>query len=405
MLERGCVRAGAVVAIAVMVGVAVGTPAGAQTGERSRRDRRISISGGVVIAQDEAVNGPVVSVDGPAVINGVVTDKVYVGRGDARINGRVTGDVLVVDGDATVNGRVGGDVIAVSGRVTVHSGARVSGDVVSRRDPHVASGTVAGKVRHFNLSSIFRGFLIAFLLFSWLAVTFSVAILGFLFVLLFPRAADATVAAGRRVWPSLGWGALVGIVGPILGLLVLVTIVGIPLGLGVFAALGVLSPLGYVVASLSLGRTMVKGTSTGGRIGAFFAGFLNQGTIYYEQSYLVRQTERSAIGFASYPLSRVQRLEFSAGYENISFNTEIQTLYFDAATFQFLGKADSTAPSRSALNLGIASAALNRPNKKGPALPNSLRAPDQAASMRATSASTSSVSSRFLTGRRKLVGQ
>jgi hypothetical protein len=71
----------------------------------------------------------------------------------------------------------------------------------------------------------------------------------------------------------LGWGALVGIVGPILGVLVLVTIVGIPLGLGVLAALGVLSPLGYVVASLSLGRTMVKGTSTGSRIGAFFAGF------------------------------------------------------------------------------------------------------------------------------------
>ena len=197
MPKRGCVRAGAVVAIAVIVGVAVGTPAGAQTGDRSRRDRRISISGGVVIAQDETVNGPVVSVDGPAVINGVVTDKVYVGRGDARINGRVTGDVLVVDGDATVNGRVGGDVIAVSGRVTVHTGARVSGDVVSRRDPHVASGTVAGKVRHFNLSSIFRGFLIAFLLFSWLAVTFSVAILGLLFVLLFPRAMYSVQISGR----------------------------------------------------------------------------------------------------------------------------------------------------------------------------------------------------------------
>jgi hypothetical protein len=273
ILERGCVRAGAVVAIAAIVGVAVGTPAGAATGNRSRRDRRISIDGGVVIAPDETVNGPVVSVHGPAVINGVVTDKVYVGRGDLRINGRVTGDVLVVDGDAIVNGRVGGDVIAVLGRVTVHSGARVGGDVVSRRDPQVASGTVAGKVRHFNLSSIFRGFLIAFLLFSWLAVTVSVAILGLLFVWLLPRAADATVAAGRRVWPSLGWGALVGIVGPILGVLVLVTIVGIPLGLGVLAALGALSPLGYVVASLSLGRTMVKGTSTGRRIGAFFAGF------------------------------------------------------------------------------------------------------------------------------------
>ena len=92
-------------------------------------------------------------------------------------------------------------------------------------------------------------------------------------MLLFPRAADATAAAGRRFWPTVGWGALVGIVGPILGVLVLVTIVGIPFGLGILSALNVLAPLGYVASSLIFGRLMVKGTSTGARIGAFFAGF------------------------------------------------------------------------------------------------------------------------------------
>ena len=69
--------------------------------------------------------------------------------------------------------------------------------------------------------------------------------------------------AGRRFWPSLGWGALVGIVGPMLGVLVLVTIVGIPLGLGILSALSVLTPLGYVASCLVLGRLMVKGTSRG----------------------------------------------------------------------------------------------------------------------------------------------
>ncbi len=53
----------------------------------------------------------------------------------------------------------------------------------------------------------------------------------------------------------------------------LVTIVGIPFGLGMLSALNVLAPLGYVASSLILGRLMVKGTSTGARIGAFFAGF------------------------------------------------------------------------------------------------------------------------------------
>ena len=34
-----------------------------------------------------------------------------------------------------------------------------------------------------------------------------------------------------------------------------------------------LAPLGYVASSLIFGRLMVKGTSIGARIGAFFAGF------------------------------------------------------------------------------------------------------------------------------------
>src|SRR5262249_58036118 len=92
-------------------------------------------------------------------------------------------------------------------------------------------------------------------------------------VLFSTSASDAPAAARRCFWPSLGWGALIGILGPIVGVAVLATIVGIPLGLLILAALSVLTPLGYVAASLALGRTMVKGTSTGARIGAFFAGF------------------------------------------------------------------------------------------------------------------------------------
>ena len=219
------------------------------------------------------MNGPVVSVDGPATINGTVNDDVYVGDGRLVIRGHVTGDVLVVHGDVLITGRVGGDVVALDGRVTTRDGARVNGDVKSRKTPDVAPGTVRGDVKKLNVGNLFAGFLIGFLIFLWIAVTVSVAILGLLFVLLFPRAADATAAAGRRFWPTLGWGALIGIVGPILGVLVLVTIVGIPFGLGILSALNVLAPLGYVASSLIFGRLMVKGTSTGARIGAFFAGF------------------------------------------------------------------------------------------------------------------------------------
>jgi hypothetical protein len=257
----------------LIVGCAA-APAAAAPGDRDRSpgDRRISASGAVFVAQDETVNGPVVSLDGPVAIDGVVDD-VFVGRGNVRISGRVTGDVLVLDGDATIAGRVGGDVVSVGGRVIVQRGANVGDDVVSRREPQVATGTVQGDVKRLNPSGILSGALFTFLIFLWIAVTVSVALFGLLFVLLFPRAADATLDAGRRFWPSLGWGALVGIVGPIIGVLVFVTIIGIPLGIGILSALNVLTPFGYVAASLSLGRRMVKGQGTGGRIGAFFAGF------------------------------------------------------------------------------------------------------------------------------------
>ena len=76
-----------------------------------RNDRRLSLSGGVVVTNDEVINGPVVSVDGPATINGTVNDDVYVGDGDLIIRGQVTGDVLVVHGDILISGRVGGEPV------------------------------------------------------------------------------------------------------------------------------------------------------------------------------------------------------------------------------------------------------------------------------------------------------
>ena len=260
-------------ALTIIVLVAFASPADALGTPKPRTDRRISVSGGVVVTSSEVINGPVVSIDGPATINGTVNDDVFVGDGRLVIRGLVTGDVLVVSGDVLITGRVNGDVVSLRGRVTTREGARVNGDVRSRREPNIAPGTVRGSVKTLNVGNLFAGFFLAFLIYLWIAVTVSVAILGALFLLLFPRAADATAAAGRRFWPTLGWGALVGILGPIAGALLLVTIIGIPLGLEIVTTLSVLAPFGYVASSLVLGRLMVKGTSAGARFGAFFAGF------------------------------------------------------------------------------------------------------------------------------------
>ena len=236
-------------------------------------DRRISVTGDVIVPVGETVSEVVVAIDGSVRVDGTILDSVFVGRGDLAINGRVAGDVLVVRGDAVVTGRVGGDIVVVSGRAIVREGASVAGDVTSGDEPRVARGTVRGDVDTIDPGSVFGGILIGFLIALWIATTVSLAILGLLFVWLFPRAADAALVSAARVWPSIGYGLLVGVVGPIVAILVFSTVVGIPLALVLLATLAVLGPLGYVTSAYSLGRRLVKGDTTGSRIGAFFAGF------------------------------------------------------------------------------------------------------------------------------------
>lgn len=262
----------AVLGLSLVILVAAAAPAAAR-GDGPDPDRRINLTGDVVVPKGETVAGLVASADGNARIDGTVDDSVAVGRGDVRVTGRVTGNIFVLQGDAVITGRVDGDIAVVDGRVIVKDGASVDGDVTSGSKPRVAPGTVHGSVDKLDVGSLSGGLVIAFLIALWIAVTLSYLVLGVLFVLLLPRAADATVEAGRSVWASLGWGLLVGILGPILGIAILTTLVGIPLGVGVLGAYGILSPLGYVAASIILGRTMIKGTTTGARIGAFFAGF------------------------------------------------------------------------------------------------------------------------------------
>ena len=96
---------GAVGVAMVIIGL-VATPAGAATGDAGRGDRRISVSGDVVVAEGETVRW-----------SRRVARRTRNGRrrchrrrvrrqGNLRVNGRVSGDVLVRDGDAIVTGRV-----------------------------------------------------------------------------------------------------------------------------------------------------------------------------------------------------------------------------------------------------------------------------------------------------------
>ncbi len=79
---------------------------------------------------------------------------------------------------------------------------------------------------------------------------------------------------------------------------------------------------------------------------------------FIEQQLLVRQTNRDIAGIVSYPFSEVQRVDLQAGYSNISFDRELRTRGFSLTTGEEILSEDEDLPTPSALNLGVASAAL-----------------------------------------------
>jgi Tol biopolymer transport system component len=83
-----------------------------------------------------------------------------------------------------------------------------------------------------------------------------------------------------------------------------------------------------------------------------------QGDTYIEQEILYRQIYYELGGFASYPLSQMQRLEFSGGYDYIQFNNVIYTSYYDLYGNPLLIDDRTDLPSPPGLHMAYVSAAL-----------------------------------------------
>lgn len=233
-MARGAGLLGAALLAAL---VAAATPASAQA--EANGDTQIVVTGRAEVRAGERAD-TVVIFDGPAVIDGTVN-----------------GAVVALNGDIRVTGTVDEDVVALRGRAIIESGARVGGDVVSSESPQVAPGaTIEGDTRTVRFS--FRAVGLFFWFAWWVAATVSLAILGLLLLRLAPAAMAACLAVARNdVAAAAGWGLAVAIGLPIASVAML-TLVGIPLGLLGLLSLAILYSLGYVVAALALGRSVVK---------------------------------------------------------------------------------------------------------------------------------------------------
>lgn len=187
-------------------------------------------------------------------------DTAIIFDGDATIEGTVTQTVMAFNGDIVVSGTVGEDVIALNGRVTVTDGATIEGDVVSSKAPEIAQGaTVNGTVSQQNVTFDFGNVALVSRIAYWLAASVSAFILGLLLTLAWPRPADAVAEASRRrVGPSIGWGALMFFVLPIVAVILIATLVGALLGVGILMGLVLLYSVGYAAGAFAFGRLLLK---------------------------------------------------------------------------------------------------------------------------------------------------
>ena len=257
------------------------------------------------------VNGNVIAGGGTITVSGTITHDLILGGGTINVTGRVGGSIIAAGGNLTLNGPVAQDIVVTGGMIDIGSGATIGRDLVVAggsatvsapiaRRVRMSSGSltlrnhvggdVRGRVDHLKLdgaqiggnldytsnnqvqlvngarvagtttrhtpadqgSNVGNGFL------GWLRALIGICALGLLLILLLPRFSTRSIDILRaEPWLSLGIGAAIAVITPIVALIVF--IVGVLIGgwwLGLLLVpLWILAlALGYVVSGFLLGR-------------------------------------------------------------------------------------------------------------------------------------------------------
>ena len=249
------VRFVAVLGAALALAVAVAGPATAAGDDELNDLDQVVLNGRLVVADGDTV------------------DTAVLFHGSATIDGTVTRSVVVFDGPTEISGHVMDDVVVFNGDVTVRSGAQIDGDLVTGQTPTVEPGaTVAGDQQRVSTQFDAGALGLASRFAWWLAYSISTLILGLLLLLFAPGLDGAIVRAVReRLGASIGFGALVFFLLPVVAVLLLVIVLAIPLGLFILLALGLVYTVAYVAGTHAIGRLLVKAPTP--RFVAFLAGW------------------------------------------------------------------------------------------------------------------------------------
>jgi magnesium-transporting ATPase (P-type) len=225
-------------------------------------------------SKDELTDRDQIVMNGRLLVpEGDTVDTAVLFHGSAAIEGTVTGSVVVFDGQTEISGHVQQDVFVFNGDVTVQSGAQIDGDLVTGRTPTVEPGaTVGGQQQRISTRFDAGAVGVASRFAWWLGYSVSTLVLGLLLLLFAPGLDAAIIRSVReRMGASIGFGALVFFLLPIVAVLLLVIVVAIPLGLFMLLALGLLYTVGYVAGAHAIGRMLVKAPTS--RFLAFLAGW------------------------------------------------------------------------------------------------------------------------------------
>jgi cytoskeletal protein CcmA (bactofilin family) len=270
---------------------------------------------------DGTVNGNVIAGGGTISVSGTITRDLIVGGGSINVTGHVNGSIIAAGGNLTLNGPVDHDIVVTGGMVDIGSGAtigrdlvvaggtatvsapvtrrvqmasgsltlrnRVGGDVRGRVDRLTLDGAqiggnldytsnnsvqlvngarVAGTTTRHTPTDQGGGAGNAFL--GWLRELIGIFALGLLLIFLLPGISTRAIDTLRaQPWLSLGIGAAILIITPIVALIVFV--IGVFIGGWWLGALLVpiwilVLAVGYVVSGFLLGRLLFARLGWGG---------------------------------------------------------------------------------------------------------------------------------------------
>jgi hypothetical protein len=277
-------------------------------------------AGAGTINIEGTVNGNVVAGGGTITVSGNITQDLIVGGGTINVTGHIGGSIIAAGGNLTLNGPVEHDIVVTGGMINVGSGATIGRDLVigggtatvaapiNRRVQMSAGsltlknrvgGDVRGRVDHLkldgaqiggnldytssNAAELVNGARVAgtttrhtpsdsnragnaFL--DWLRELIGLLALGLLLIFLLPGVAVRAIDTLRALpWPSLGIGAAILVITPIVA--VVAFVIGLLIGgwwLGVLLLpiwILVLA-VGYVVSGFLLGRLLFARLGWGG---------------------------------------------------------------------------------------------------------------------------------------------